>query len=139
MEQRCIEVSAALVFHLGRLLITQRPFGGHLGGLWEFPGGKREPGETFEECVARELREELEMVVLPGATLGEVRHTYPEKEVLLKFIRCRWVGGIPKAVGCQDFAWIKREQLGDYTFPAADRSLLEELAARTDWWDQLEG
>ena len=58
-SRRSIEVSAGLIFRAGQLLITQRPAGGHLAGLWEFPGGKREPGETFEACLRRELQEEL--------------------------------------------------------------------------------
>lgn len=139
MELQRIEVAAGLVFHEGRLLITQRPAGGHLAGLWEFPGGKREPGETFEECVRRELREELEIEVEPGVTLSEVDHRYPDKHVYLKFIRCRWLSGKPRAVGCQNFVWIAREQLGDFQFPAADAKVVQELSERTGWWTQAPG
>src|ERR1700744_6143582 len=72
------EVSAALIFHGGKLLISRRPAQAHLGGLWEFPGGKREPGETFEACLVREIREELGVEVSVGKLFAEVRHDYPE-------------------------------------------------------------
>src|SRR6185369_17353271 len=76
-----VEVSAGLVFRDGKLLITRRPAGAHLGGLWEFPGGKRESAETFEECLVRELREELGIEVEVGAMLESLTHVYPEKTV----------------------------------------------------------
>src|SRR2546423_2979763 len=83
-----IEVAAGLVFRAGSLLITQRRPQDHLGGLWEFPGGKREPAETFEECLRRELREELGIEVQVQGLLASVQHAYPEKTVLLQFYRC---------------------------------------------------
>src|SRR5579871_5840657 len=79
-----IEVSAGLVFRDGKLLITRRHAGAHLGGLWEFPGGKREANETFEGCLARELREELGIEVIVGEVLESLTHAYPEKTVTLK-------------------------------------------------------
>src|SRR4029077_11924660 len=74
-----IEVAAGLVFRGGKLLITQRRADSHLGGLWEFPGGKREAAETFEECLARELREELGIEVAVEELVKEITHAYPEK------------------------------------------------------------
>src|SRR5881409_3321220 len=85
-----IEVAAGVVFRQGQVLITQRRPGGHLGGLWEFPGGKRESGETFEECLQRELREELGIEVDVGQSLGSVTHAYPEKTIHVRFYRCVW-------------------------------------------------
>ena len=73
-----IEVSAGLVFRSCKLLITQRHAGAHLGGLWEFPGGKREKGETFEQCLSRELREELGVEVVVGRLFDTVTHAYPK-------------------------------------------------------------
>jgi 8-oxo-dGTP diphosphatase len=131
---RVIEVAAGLVFHGGKLLITQRPNSGHLADLWEFPGGKREPGETFEDCLRRELREELAIEVEPGILLAEITHTYPEKTVHLQFFKCRWTQGKPVAIGCQAFAWIGVQQLSAYHFPAADERLLEALTRSPDWW-----
>src|ERR1041385_284352 len=88
--QPSVEVAAGLVFRNGKLLITQRHPEAHLGGLWEFPGGKREPDESFENCLARELREELGIEVEIGELVESVTHAYPEKTVRLKFFRCHW-------------------------------------------------
>ncbi len=87
-KPKAIEVAAALIFRGGKLLITQRHAGVHLGGLWEFPGGKREPGETFEQCLAREIREELGVEIVVGGLFEEITHRYPEKSVHLKFFKC---------------------------------------------------
>jgi len=133
-QRQCIEVSAGLVFRAGQLLITQRPAGAHLGGLWEFPGGKREPGETFEACLVRELREELGIEILPREILESLTHNYPEKTVHLKFFRCRWQSGEPRALGCADWKWIGAGELDQHRFPAADARLLERLKATPDWW-----
>jgi mutator protein MutT len=126
-----IEVAAGLVFRGGKLLLTQRPPGSHLGGLWEFPGGKREGGESFEQCLGRELAEELGIEVQVHELVEELTHHYPEVAVHLKFFRCRWLRHEPRAILCHDWAWIGPEQLPDYPFPAADARLLEKL--RSDW------
>jgi 8-oxo-dGTP diphosphatase len=128
-HQQIIEVSAALIFHQGELLITQRQAGSHLGGLWEFPGGKREAHETFEQCLVREIREELGMEVVAGKLFEEVTHDYETKTVHLKFFLCEWTGGEPKALGCAAFKWVRKSELADYKFPAADVRLLEKLVA----------
>jgi mutator protein MutT len=128
-SRQIIDVSAALIFHRGSLLITQRQADSHLGGLWEFPGGKRESGETFEQCLAREIREELGMEISVGEWFEEVTHAYEAKTVHLKFFVCAWTGGEPKALGCAAFQWIRKSELAHYPFPAADARLLEKLAA----------
>ena len=127
MNRKSIEVSAALIFHGGKLLITQRHAGSHLGGLWEFPGGKREAGETFEECLAREIREELGVEISVGELFEEVRHDYPEKSVHLKFFRCRLLAGEPQPLDCAAVKWVDKAGLGGHEFPAADARLLEML------------
>jgi mutator protein MutT len=126
-----IEVAAGLVFRGGKLLITQRPPGSHLGGLWEFPGGKREAGESFEQCLRRELVEELGIEVQVHELVEEIVHHYPERSVHLKFYRCHWLRHEPRAILCHDWKWIEPEQLADYPFPAADARLLEKL--RLSW------
>ncbi len=131
---KAIDVSAGLVFRDGKLLITQRQAGAHLGGLWEFPGGKREADETFESCLVRELREELGIEVTVGELIETVDHEYPEKRVRLKFFRCAWRANEPQALGCPAFAWITREQLAAYEFPAADAQLLQRLRITDEWW-----
>ena len=131
---KVIEVSAGLVFRDGQLLITQRPAGGHLGGLWEFPGGKREPGESFEQTLHRELMEELGIEVEIRELIESITHRYPEKIVQLQFFQCAWKRHEPCAIGCSALAWIRRHELGDYQFPAADAQLLERLAKSDDLW-----
>jgi 8-oxo-dGTP diphosphatase len=123
-----IDVSAALVFHEGRLLITQRHAGSHLGGLWEFPGGKREPNETFEQCLVREIIEELGMTIAVGKLFEEITHAYEEKTVHLKFFLCEWTGGRPQALGCASFKWVAKNELFSHEFPPADAQLLEKIS-----------
>lgn len=124
-----IEVAAGLVFRSGKLLITQRYPEAHLGGLWEFPGGKRQSDETFEACLQRELMEELGIEVTVGELVESIEHTYPEKTVLLKFFRCQWLRHEPQPLGCPAFRWITREDLDHYQFPPADARLLKKLPA----------
>ena len=132
--QKIIEVSAGLVFRDEKLLITQRHADAHLGGLWEFPGGKRECDESFEACLTRELREELGIEVDVRDLIETVEHAYPEKRVLLKFFHCHWRANEPQPLGCPAFAWITREQLSHYQFPAADARLLEKLRTSDQLW-----
>ncbi len=129
-----IEVSAGLVFRDGKLLITQRHADAHLGGLWEFPGGKVECDETFESCVVRELREELGIEVTVRELVETIEHDYGDKRVLLKFFRCEWLANEPQALGCPAFRWITREELSFYKFPAADARLLERLQHPRQLW-----
>ena len=131
-----IDVAAALVFREGKLLITQRHADAHLGGLWEFPGGKREPDETFEACLIRELREELGIEVAVGELVESLTHAYPEKTVHLKFYRCCWKQHEPQPLGCPAFKWVSAAELKDYAFPAADARLLEKLRHDTEIWRQ---
>jgi mutator protein MutT len=129
-----IEVSAGLVFRAGKLLITQRFPEAHQGGLWEFPGGKREPNETFEQCLARELREELDIEVTIHELVETITHAYPEKTVTLKFFRCAWKANEPRPIGCPDFRWVTRDELVQFAFPPADARLLGDLRRHSEWW-----
>jgi len=131
---QAIDVAAALVFRGGKLLITQRYKDSHLGGLWEFPGGKREPNETFEQCLERELQEELGIQAEILSLLDTMSHKYPEKLVNLKFFRCRWLKNEPQALGCPAFAWVTPPDLANYEFPAADAKLLTRLQRDMELW-----
>jgi mutator protein MutT len=126
-----IDVAAALIFRDGKILITQRRADSHLGGLWEFPGGKREPNETFEQCLARELREELGVAVKVGGLFEEITHVYGEKTVHLKFFLCELPEGEPQPLGCAAVKWVGKLELTNYSFPAADARLLDKLRACT--------
>jgi 8-oxo-dGTP diphosphatase len=122
-----IAVAAGLIFRAGRLLITRRPEGSHLAGLWEFPGGKLEPGETWEAALSRELHEELGVTVSVGRQFTEVCHAYPGKTVRLRFFVCTLEQGEPRPLGCAAVSWVTATELPRYAFPPADEQLLAQL------------
>ena len=134
VNHKSIDVSAALVFRGGKLLITRRHANSHLGGLWEFPGGKREAHETFEQCLVREIREELGVVIAVGELFEEIAHDYPEKSVHLKFFICRLLSGEPQPLDCAAVKWVDRLELDAHEFPAADSRLLEKLKSPRGAW-----
>lgn len=132
MSSSLIEVAIGLIWKEGRLLIARRPEGVHLGGLWEFPGGKVEAEETLEEGLLRELREEVGIKV---EVLGErqvIQFTYPERTVRLHAIDCRWLSGEPHPAGCEDPRWVSPAELSGYQFPPANASLLALLCSPGD-------
>ena len=129
-----IDVAAGLIFRAGQLLITQRRPGDHLGLLWEFPGGKVEPNETFEHCLIRELREELGIQVSVGPQIEEITHAYHEKTVRLRFFHCTLISGEPQPIHCHALAWVTRQTLATYEFPAADAKLIERLQTDPTFW-----
>ena len=123
-----IVVVAAIVERNGRFLLTRRLKGTHLADLWEFPGGKCEPGETHEACLKRELLEELGVASEIGDELLVTEHAYPERTVRLHFHRCR-VQDEPRPLLGQAMRWAAREELPSIDFPAADRELIELLTS----------
>jgi len=127
-----IDVAAALIFRDGRILIAQRPIDSHLGGLWEFPGGKREPNETFEQCLVREIHEELGVIISVDGLFEETEHAYADKIVHLKFFICHLIHGDPKPLGCEALKWVGKPELGDFKFPDADAKLLSKLKDRPE-------
>lgn len=129
MSVSVVEVAAALVEEAGRLLIARRPAGVHLAGLWEFPGGKREAGESWEECLARELREELGIEVAVDGEVRRVRHDYPDRTIEIRFFRCRRLAGEPRPLKVAEIAWVAPSDLARYRFPPADAELVGELTA----------
>jgi 8-oxo-dGTP diphosphatase len=122
-----IEVAAAIIWRRGRILISQRDASSHLSGYWEFPGGKREAGESFEECLVREVREELNVKVRVQKLFETISYEYPEKLVTLKFFRCSYLEGEPRALGCSQFKWVSPEQLSCYPFPPADGPIVNRI------------
>ena len=121
-----VEVVAAVIERDGRILIARRPAATHLGGLWEFPGGKRQGGEAAEAALAREILEELGAMVTVGPLLETVDWSYPEKRVRLSFFRCS-IAGEPRPLEGQQIAWVLPSELGRYEFPPADATLLDRL------------
>jgi mutator protein MutT len=130
MTTPSITVVAAIIERRGAFLLTRRLKGTHLAGLWEFPGGKCEPGETHVECLARELREELGVVATVGREILSTEHAYPERTVKLHFRACT-IDGTPQPLLGQEICWAEREDLRTLEFPAADRALIEALVRPT--------
>jgi mutator protein MutT len=124
-------VAAAIVERDGRFLLTRRLKGTHLEGTWEFPGGKCDPGETLEACLARELHEELAVQARVHEALLVTRHSYPERAVELHFFLTSIQGDPAPQLG-QEMRWASRDELATLTFPDADRELIEFLIARPD-------
>lgn len=124
------KVTAAIIIEGGRVLIARRPPGGRHPGAWEFPGGKVEPGETPEVCLARELDEELGIIVKVGEKLAEIRHVYPDRAIDLQAFECTIESGRPRDLACSEHAWVKSGDLGAYDLLPADVKLLEALPKR---------
>ena len=119
-------VTAAVIERDGALLVTRRQAGVYLEGYWEFPGGKCDAAETLEACLARELREELDVDARIGEEMFTTDHTYPERRVELHFFRCELLGEPRPQLG-QEMQWVRREQLHALQFPPADEELIRRL------------
>lgn len=111
----------------GCMLITQRPTDKMLGGLWEFPGGKREPGETLIECLKREIREELAIEIDVGRQIATVRHGYTHFSITLYAFECQYISGEPQAIDCAAWAWVGLDDLEKYALPVTDRKIIDVL------------
>jgi mutator protein MutT len=124
-----IEVAIAVVTRGKRILICQRKEGNTLGGLWEFPGGKREDGESLEACLARELMEEVRIKAKVVKKLKVIEHSYPHARVSLHAYLCEHEDGEPMPIECQKMQWVEAGALGQFEFPPANEPLLEEIVA----------
>ena len=122
-------VAAVLIDSRGRILVAQRPPGSHLAGGWEFPGGKLESGERPLQALARELREELgiEMGSGPHRPLRKVRHSYPDREVLIEAWVVRGYTGNPRGLDGQDIRWCRQQELAGVSLLAADAPIVDAL------------
>ena len=127
IKEPTIQVAAALLQREDRYLIARRMESSPLGGYWEFPGGKCKPGERYEDCVIRELGEELGVVIEVLGLYRIIEHSYHDRTVQLYFFRCRIVSGEPQALSSQEIRWAKRQELGQYRFPPANEGLVREL------------
>jgi mutator protein MutT len=134
MSQPTLEVGAALIYENGMYLISQRKPEDSFGGYWELPGGKKEPSESLEQCVIRELKEELDIEVYIRLFYKIVTYHYPARSVRLNIFLCGVKSGTPKAIEVADFAWVKPGDLKNYKFPEADQSLLAEVATKN--WEE---
>ncbi len=129
-DLKMVWVSAvALIDADGRILLAQRPEGKNLAGLWEFPGGKFEEGETPEQCLVRELEEELGIETAPSclAPLTFVSHAYEDFQLMMLVYACRVWDGLPQGLEGQELAWVYPNKLSDYPMPPADLPLIPFL------------
>lgn len=133
------EVAAAVLVRDGRVLLAQRRPDDMLGGLWEFPGGKREAGETLQECLRRELQEELGLHACVGEELVAFSHAYTHFQITLHAFWCTLEEeeAVPQCLGCAAWAWVQPESLDAYPLSAADRRVAAALKAA--WPEKLSG
>jgi 8-oxo-dGTP diphosphatase len=127
MPKRIHVMAGAIADEQGRILVTRRPDHTHQGGLWEFPGGKLEPGEAPEQGLARELAEELGIAVFASRPLIRVHHDYGDRHVLLDVHRIEAFGGTPSGLEGQPLDWLHPEAMEPERFPAADRPIIAAL------------
>ncbi|WP_413165484.1 A/G-specific adenine glycosylase [Capilliphycus salinus ALCB114379] len=113
----------------GQILIDKRPAKGLLGGLWEFPGGKLEANETIEECIRREIREELAIEVEVGSHLITLEHAYTHFRVTLHVYHCRHIGGEPQPIECDEIRWVTLDEIDQYPFPKANEKIIDAIIA----------
>jgi 8-oxo-dGTP diphosphatase len=119
-------VAAAVILRGDSYLVTRRQRGVHLEGMWEFPGGKCEAGESLGACLARELREELNVEARIGAEIHVALHGYDDRTVEIHFIECELIGDPEPQLG-QEMRWVARRELPTLSFPPADAELIRKL------------
>lgn len=124
------DVVAALIWDQGKFMICQRPAHKARGLLWEFVGGKTEPGETMEEALIRECREELDITVSVGDIFTQVIHEYPDIHIRLTLFNCRLAEGTPKLLEHHDLKWIYPSQIQEFEFCPADKDILALIQDR---------
>jgi A/G-specific adenine glycosylase len=122
------QIGVAVIWNdRGEILIDRRRQEGLLGGLWEFPGGKIEPGETVEACIVREIQEELGIEVSVGDRLITVDHTYTHFRVTLHVHHCQYISGEPQPIECEEVRWVTLADIEQYPFPKANIQIIEAL------------
>ena len=122
------EIGIGLVFNKnGELLIDQRLESSSMGGMWEFPGGKKNSEESIEKTIERELNEEIGIVVKVGAKLLSFEHSYTHKKLYFTVHICKWISGDPKPLASQKLLWVPPERLFEFPFPAANTKIISEL------------
>jgi len=134
-----LDVVIGIVLREGKVLICQRRRSDPLAGYWEFPGGKVEPGETLEQCLLRELREELAINARPIEPLAVIEHDYPHVQVRLHPYLCRHESGEPQPLAAEQVTWVAPSDLTKYRFPPANDDLIAELIKRFEEQEGTKG
>jgi A/G-specific adenine glycosylase len=126
------QIGVAVIWNdRGEVLIDRRKAEGLLGGMWEFPGGKIEPGETVQDCIKREIQEELAIDIAVGEHLISVDHAYSHFKVSLQVHHCQYLGGEPQPIECDEIRWVTLDQLDQFPFPKANSVIIEALQAQS--------
>jgi len=122
-----VQVAAAIIYRDGRILICRRKEGGSCAFLWEFPGGKLEPGETMEQCVIRECKEELEINIGIKSVFASTIHRYSDRKIAFTFFNAEYERGEIKLRVHEDYKWVLPSELGQFTFCPADEDVVKSL------------
>ncbi len=122
------QVTAGVIQNGEKILISQRLTNDKFGGLWEFPGGKQEQGESLEECLVREISEELNIQISIEKYLFNVEHIYDKEKITLHVFVCQFENGIPECQEVQDWKWIDFSNIDDYEFTKADKEVIQKLS-----------
>ena len=127
MTTKIVNVAVGVIKKNNAIFICKRADEQHQGGLWEFPGGKQEPGEAIVQTIARELQEELAIEVSVGEELISLDHAYSHKKLRFVVHLCQWQKGEPQPLASQQVRWVRPESLADYPFPAANARIIAAL------------
>jgi len=127
-----VDVALALVYRQGRWLVARRPAQSHLGRFWEFPGGKRAPGEDPPQAAIRELREECGVEAVAERLLDPITHDYGDRVVRLTPVICRWVAGEPRPLGNEACCWVNPQELRDLMMPEINKRIVTALIQPAD-------
>jgi mutator protein MutT len=123
------QVGVGIIWDRDKILIDRRLPTGTLPGVWEFPGGKLEPGESAQDCIAREILEELGLKVTVGEELMIINHSYPTFDIQLIVHHCKYLGGVPQLIACDEVRWVTVAELNNYEIPAANAAIVDKLQA----------
>jgi len=124
------KIAVGIIWNKGQILISKRRENGLLGGLWEFPGGKIEEGENAENCIIREIKEELGVCVKPTTFLKQIKHAYTHFSITMVAYNCDFLHGYPQPLGCDDWRWIRPEQIKRLPFPKANHKLFDKIIVK---------
>lgn len=128
-EKPKIDVAAAIIRKGNLLLIAQREEDDTLGGLWEFPGGKKEDNESLEECLQREIKEELNVDIEVREFYTQAVGDFETVTIYINFFHCQYLGGEPKAIECADWRWVTVPELPKFPFASLDQDVIQKLSA----------
>lgn len=134
IEQPHYHVTAGLIRNNGKVLISQRPLEKMFGGLWEFPGGKLQDGETLEQCLVREIKEELNIEIRILEKLVSIIHCDDHLQITLHVFLCDFLGGELECREAHDFKWVDFSELNDYELTRPDQAVVKKLRANKQFF-----